>query len=126
MKKKFIVLFGIVLLILLAVITNPRQEEHKEAVKAKFNTYLQKSMSKNLSEADDEWKNAGQALGMLIGGSLVDVLTSNIVTTDNYVLFSTTKMTWEGETKVVGVGILGNVFLSSKIDKALDEGLLAD
>lgn len=44
-------------------------------------------MSENLSDSNEEWKNTGQALGMLIGGSLVDVLISNIVSTDYSVLF---------------------------------------
>ena len=42
---------------------------------------------------------------------------------DNYILFSTTKMTLDGEIKVVGIGAFGNVFISNKIDKAIEENL---
>ncbi|MBK8442421.1 MAG: hypothetical protein IPL35_02955 [Sphingobacteriales bacterium] len=35
----------------------------------------------------------------------------NSVSTDNYILFSTTKYSLEGETKVVGIGAFGNVFI---------------
>lgn len=123
MKKNYTVLIAIGLILLVAVLTNPNQDRHKEVLKAKLNSYVQKSMSEGLSESDNEW---GQAFGMMLGGALIDGIISNVVTTDNYVVFSTTKMTWEGESKVIGVGAFGNVFLTSKIDEALDEGLLSE
>lgn len=123
MKKNHTVLIAIGLILLVAVLTNPNQDRHKEVLKAKLNSYVQKSMSEGLSESDNEW---GQAFGMMLGGALIDGIISNVVTTDNYVVFSTTKMTWEGESKVIGVGAFGNVFLTSKIDEALDEGLLSE
>jgi hypothetical protein len=45
------------------------------------------------------------------------------VTRNNWVLFSTTEITIEGKSKTIGVGILGHVYLSSKVDEALSEGL---
>lgn len=125
MKRNYIGLIAIGLILLVAVLTNPNQDRHKEVIKAKFNSYMQKSMSEGLSESDNEWEKAGQALGMMLGGALIDGIISNIVSTDNYVIFSTTKMTWEGKSKVIGVGVFGNVFLTSEIDEALDEGLLS-
>lgn len=124
MRRNNIFLVAIGLILLVAVLTNPNQDRHKEVIRSKFNSYIQKSMSEGLSESQNEWEQAGQVLGMMLGGALIDGIISNIVTTDNYVLFSTTKINWEGESKVIGVGVFGNVFLTSKIDEALDEGLL--
>lgn len=124
MKSNHIVLIAIGLILLVAVLTNPNQDRHKEVIRAKFNSHMQKSISEGLTELHNEWELAGQALGMMLGGVLIDGIISNIVTTNNYVIFSTTKMTWKGESKVIGVGVFGNVFLTDKIDKALNEGIL--
>jgi len=126
MKRNYTVLIAIGLILLVAVLTNPNQDRHKEVLRAKFNSYMQKSMSERHTESGNEWEQAGQALGMMLGGALIDGIISNLVTTDNYVIFSTTKMTWKGESKVIGVGVFGNVFLTNKIDKALNEGLLTE
>src|SRR5690606_6475633 len=126
MKKNNIGLFGIGLILLVAILTNPNQDRHKEVIRAKLISFIQKSMSEALSETNNEWEQAGQALGVMLGGAMIDGIISNIVTTDNYVIFSTTKISWGGESKVIGVGAFGNVFLTGKLDEALDEGLLTE
>ena len=126
MKRSYLGLFLFGLLLLVAVMTNPNQVVHEEALKAKVNSYLQKSMTDELSESNNEWEQAGQALGFLLGGAIIDKVITNVVTVDNYVGFSTTKISWGGESRVVGIGIFGNVFLTSKLDEALNEGLLTE
>jgi hypothetical protein len=42
MKKNYIGLFALGLMLFVAVITNPNQDRHKEVIKAKFNSYMQK------------------------------------------------------------------------------------
>lgn len=126
MKKNYAGLFALGLMLFVAVITNPNQDRHKEVIKAKFNSYMQKSMSEGLSKTDNKWGEAGQTLGMMLGGAIIDGLISNLVTTDNYVIFSTTKISWKGKSKVIGVGVFGNVFLSGKLDEVLNEGLLTE
>lgn len=124
MKKNHIVLAIFGVFILMAVITNPNQDRHKEVIKNKLNTYIQKSMKESLTESSNKWEQAGQALGLMLGGVLVDRVIDNLVTTDNYVLFSTTKITWDGQTRVVGVGLFGNVYVTDKLDETLNKGLL--
>ncbi len=126
MKIIHIGLFVIGLMLLLAILTNPNQDRHKEVVKAKLNSYMQKSISEGLSGTGNEFEQAGQALGVMLGGPIIDGVISNIVTTDYLVIFSTTKISWEGESKVIGVGAFGNVFLTRELDEALEDGLLAD
>ncbi len=126
MKKNYAVLFTIGLLLLLAVITNPNQGRHQEVIRGKFNSYLQKAMSEGLSETDNEWEQAGQAMGMMLATAIIDQVISNLVTTDNYLIFSITKLSWEDESKVIGIGAFGNVFITGKLDEALNEGLLSE
>lgn len=124
MKKNYLYYAIIGAIILVAILTNPNQDRHKEVIKNKLNSYMQKSMKQNLTETDNVWAQAGQALGMMLGGALVDRIIDNLVSTDNYVLFSTTKISWEGETKVIGIGAFGNVFITNKLDEAMNEGFL--
>lgn len=123
MKKNQIIIALIAFLIIIAVLTNPNQDRHKEVIKAKFNSIMQKSLSEEFSDTDDIWGNAGQALGMMFGGVVIDGIIANSVSTDNYLIFSTTKFTWEDSTKVIGIGVFGNVYISSKLEKEVKEAL---
>lgn len=126
MKRGYLGIFLFGLLILIAVLTNPSQEVHEEALKAKLNLYLQNSMSEGSAETNNEWEKAGNALGFMLGGAIIEGVVSNVVTIDNYVVFSFTRISWGGESKVIGVGVFGNVFLTSKLDEVLNQGLLAE
>lgn len=112
MKKsnKIIIFFAIIILI--AVLTNPSNEEHKQAVKSVVNEVVQNSISENESDLGK--------LGVLFGSSLAENLIENSVTRDNYILFSITKFTWKGESKSIGYGLFGNVFLSEKVKNAFN------
>jgi hypothetical protein len=124
MKKSYITLVLISMIILIAVITNPNQERHKEVIKDRIMTYLQKSINIDQAEPKNDWAETGQALGIMLGGALVDRIVDNLISTDNYVLFSRTKITWNGKTKIIGIGAFGNVFITSKLDESLNKGLL--
>jgi hypothetical protein len=117
MKKGHFVFFSIAMLVLIAAITNPDTNRHKEAVKAKFDAYLQKAAREGIAESDNTWEQAGQAIGLMLGGALVGYAVDNLVSTDNYVVFSVTKVSWEGKSRIIGVGAFGNVFLSKKVDE---------
>lgn len=119
MKTKQILLFAFATILLVAIFTNPSQEEHKEKVKETFTAYYQKSLKEN--QADSE--NAFAALGSLLGNTLINSMIENAITRDNYIIFSLTKITYEGEEKSIGYGIFGNVFLSEKVEKVFDKKL---
>jgi hypothetical protein len=111
MKKGYLTLIIIGAIVLIAIITNPPPERHKDAVKTEINKLMQKEISKEAGDAG----TTGQVFGTLIGGAVVDRMVDTMVSTDNYLLFSTTKVTWEGQTRVIGIGAFGNVFITRKI-----------
>ena len=119
-----IIICILVLVIIIAVITNPNQDRHKEVIKAKITTYIQKAIKPTTTDSTNEWEQAGQAIGLMLGGVMVDQIINNLISTDNYLLFSTTKITWEGQTKTIGIGAFGNVYITKKLDEALDQGLM--
>jgi hypothetical protein len=120
MKSKHIVLLLFAFLAVIAAITNPTTEIHREKIKGLLNAQLQKSMSERESEPDT-WANAGQAFGNMIGGAFIDRLVENSVTSENYVLFSMTRVNWKGEEKNIGIGAFGNVWVSDDIRDALSK-----
>jgi hypothetical protein len=122
MKKKYIFLLFGCLFLLIAILTNPNQDRHKEVVKNKLNTIMQKAMKDGLKNSDSGAEQLGSALGLMLGGALLDRMIETMVSTDNYVLFSTTKITWDGKSKLIGIGVFGNVFISDKIDEAIKGG----
>jgi hypothetical protein len=124
MKRKYLVPVALGLLTLTAIITNPQPERHKEAVRNKLNSALQTTMKEKMDDSDDNWEKAGTALGMMLGGTLIDQMINRMVTTNNYVFFSTTKVNWEGQSKTIGFGIFGNVYITTQLDDALNNGLL--
>ncbi|HMW13752.1 MAG: DUF4359 domain-containing protein [Chitinophagaceae bacterium] len=124
MKKNQLIIVIVSVVILIAILTNPNQDRHKEVIKNKLNSYMQKSMNPEGDESENEWEQVGQALGMMIGGTLVENVIDNLVSTDNYILFSTTKINWDGKSRIIGIGAFGNVYITNKLEEALDKGLL--
>lgn len=124
MKKSAIILVLVSLIIAVAVITNPNHDRHKEVVKNKLITYMQKAMKQGHAETGNEWEEVGQAFGVMLGGVIIDGVLDNLMSIDNYVLFSATKITWDGEMEIIGIGAFGNVYLTRELDKALNKGLL--
>lgn len=115
-KKQFYTLLSI-LLVAILIFTNPSEENHIESVKSKLKMAFKKKMSSEMSEnQDDAFKTLGNGLGLLLGDTFIDKLTDGIVSRENYLLFSLTNANYKGEEKTIGFGILGNVFLSDKIE----------
>lgn len=119
MKTKQIAIFVFATILLIAVLTNPSQENHKEKVKNTFTEYFQKS----LKESQLESENNFAALGSLLGESLIKTMIENTITRDNYLIFSLTKITYKSEEKIIGYGVFGNVFLSDKVEDTFNKNL---
>ncbi|MCP2027782.1 hypothetical protein L1276_002942 [Flavobacterium sp. HSC-32F16] len=121
MKTKHYVIIVVCLFLLITALTNPGTEKHKEEVKLKMNAFLEKEMNKENTTQNDEFSAAGSLMGNVLAKSMINMMVDNLVSSSNYILFSTTTVTIEGKTKTIGFGILGNIFLSSKIDEALKQ-----
>ncbi|MFB9076763.1 hypothetical protein ACFFLS_23890 [Flavobacterium procerum] len=115
MKTKYYVLIAIGLFLIIAGLTNPGTEKHKEEVRLKMNTIFHEKSKKDDISQDEN------AVGSVIAQSMINMIVNNLVSSSNYILFSTTEVTFQGKTKTIGVGFLGNIFLSSKMDEALKE-----
>jgi hypothetical protein len=108
MKKNHIVLIIVGLIFSVAGLTNPNQDKHKEVIGNKLYSYM-------LINSYFEKSTKSRRLD--------DGIIDDLVSTDNYVLFSTTKITWNSQTKIIGVGAFGNVYLTSKLNEVFNEVL---
>ena len=113
-NKKTTLLISFAFIIVL-FITNPSEDKHIQEVKTKLKSAFKKEMSKNLMNETSTDKSFGSGLGLLFGDIFIDKLTDGLVSRDNYFLFSLTKAEYKGETKTIGFGVLGNVFVTDKI-----------
>ncbi|MVM36094.1 DUF4359 domain-containing protein [Spirosoma sp. HMF4905] len=102
MKRSQLSLFVSAFVILVLILTNPDIDEHRATIKA---LYLEKAGN----EIFEEVKASGEK--EMLGASLMDKTISSLIFRDNYVVFSLTKVSLNNYNDVIGLGILGNVFL---------------
>jgi hypothetical protein len=121
MKKQNVIIIVSALVILIAVFTNPNLITHQQAIKSVFHQNIEKTQSELMAKANDEYEEAGANMGIMLGSALVDKMIENMVTSDNYIVCSTTKVTFEGKTKVIGLGLFGNVFLSDQVMEVIQQ-----
>jgi hypothetical protein len=90
-KKKYIVLI-FVFIAGVAVITNPRIDQHAQCV-----------VKMSIDRTGNDYNNIAGSLAISMANNLV----LNMVEVDNYLLFSFTKI----KSKIVGIGAFGNVWI---------------
>ncbi|MFD1164147.1 DUF4359 domain-containing protein [Sphingobacterium daejeonense] len=115
-KTRIFALLGIVIM-LTAVFTNPSKEKINDKL-----TLKAKEILKN--QLDYKHKDAVDFGMMLFGDQVVKEFVNNYTHTDNYYLFSLTKINWNSEEVVIGGGAFGQVWISDKIDEKA--GMLMD
>lgn len=109
-------IFAITMLILIgaAIFTNPKKEEFDSIVKNKATELVKKELNYEHQDALE--------LGMtLFGNKMVDDFVEKNVIVDNYYLFSTVSINWQGEKTPIGGGVFKTIWLSPKIDEKADE-----
>lgn len=126
MKKIYFILTLFGILAIAAAITNPSQEEHKEAISNKITAYMQESLNSNTSKKNSIWEKAGRALGQVFGEALADELVDQMVAFENNLLFSKSNVTRNGELETIAIGVFGNIFFTKKMDDVLKEGFLLE
>jgi hypothetical protein len=115
MKQNHIILIVIGFILVALMATNPSSEEHKEAVKEKVSAAFE-----NNNTDGNAFQKLGEQLGQTIGMVIID----KMIKRENYLLFSLTKSRFldnDEKEKVVGLGILGKVYLSDNFSNNISE-----
>lgn len=124
--KKFLTIVIIAAILVIAFMTNPNEEQHRLAVKEKLNSFLQDKINTEKENTNNYWEKAGLALGEVFGNVAVDKIIDNMISSNDYILFSTTKINLGKESKTIGIGAFGIVYISKKVDEVLKESMLED
>jgi hypothetical protein len=116
---KLIITIIICTLLIIAVVTNPNQENHQAKVKSLFMS----SISKELSDfsGENSWDTAGKTIGLTLGMNMIDNIITSFITADNYVLCSFTRASFDGKSRIIGVGAFGNVWIDPEIMSSVKE-----
>lgn len=113
---KILVALGIVIIV--AVLTNPKLMDHKEALKSAVGTAFTEAMADEIRKGGNSYQAVGTALGLNLGMTLLDNFINNMVTVDNYIVVSFTRVTFDGNSRIVGWGAFGNVWISDEVGNA--------
>jgi len=111
MNRGFLIIIAV---LIVAAITNPDEARHKEVLMNKIKPEMIQAF---MDEKEIEKLNNLDAISFMFGTTVVQKFVDNIVSTDNYIVFSLMKATWDGETKIIGVGLFGNVLLLKDLEK---------
>ena len=111
-KSVFFLLFFIALLVI-AFFTNPDEQAHKEALKTKLTEVIDESMAERQDDVVtfNAWK--------LAGPQMTEVFLKNNFSVDDYKVLSLTKINWDNQSYIVGVGAFGNVWITKRLNKDL-------
>lgn len=111
----YIVISAIIIGVLF--ITNPNEINHKDAVKSKLKSLFSEKMVNDIAKDENPFSKIGNGLSLLIGDAFIDKITEESIRRENYFLFSLTKSEFGNQEKIIGFGVLGNIFLSDKMDE---------
>ncbi len=115
--KKIIALIILIGIVLLAAITCPDAEAHKNAIVNVMSDTVDDKISEELSSGDSNIISAGLAsIGSMLAGKLIESAVDTKLHVDNYVVFSLGKIHWEQEDKVVSVGVFNRIYTFSQED----------
>lgn len=110
MKKLLLFILIFVAITSICVVTCPDKASHTATLKEVLNTALTEELSS--SESDAGLVMLGSMIGTGIGGLVID----NMLKVDNYFICSVGTITYDGETKVVSIGVLNHVFTPDEND----------
>lgn len=121
MKKIYILVAFLAVLLVVAGLTNPNVDRHKDVVKHKLSAILKEEVKKQANQSK-EWAKFSETLSMMVGSAIIEEVVDKGVSADNYWVLSLTRIALDKDSKIIGWGAFGNVYLSQEMDKALDMG----
>lgn len=98
-KKKMILLIATGVILFIAILTNPKKQDYADKVSSILYDGTVNNVEKDMIPF------------AMLGISLADNVLDNIILVDNYIFFSIAKGSFLGNTKVIALGLFGQVIL---------------
>lgn len=108
MKRLFIAVVLFVFIAGVCVVACPQKEMHVDALIKKINQVVDKELSADVVNEEDK---ALAFLASSFVSGLSELIIESKLSVDNYFLFSVGRITFDGESNVVSVGVLNHVFI---------------
>ena len=110
----------ILLLVAIAIMytSNPSLSEHQQAVKDEVSVVIKNYFPSNSETTAD---NLISSLGGLFVDGLVGGAVESYVTRKDYFIFSLTNVNFNGQSRVVGLGVLGNVIIRKEFANVIKQ-----
>ena len=104
------------------VISCPDKEAHSEAIMENVNNLIDGELTK---EVTDETEKALVILASSLVSGISNLVIDSRLSVDNYFLFSIGKVTFDGESNIVSIGLLNHVFtdINDNIKKEIEKRL---
>lgn len=109
-------LIGVCCLIALLVFTCPSTDQHKETLAETVTEAVTEASQSDSLTDNDAINNVMQTIANNFTRKVIHTAVNNLLSVDNYVLFSLGKVHYANEQYVVSVGLLGHVFTVDKED----------
>jgi hypothetical protein len=93
----------------IAVISNPSEEEHKKAAKPVLKQILTKEEINKIIHGKTFLE--GIMNNEILSEIMLDAVYNELIARENYILFSTTTVTFGGKTERIGIGAFGKVWI---------------
>lgn len=113
--NKYIIFFGTLCIAFVLVLTNPDRAKHAMAVKEILTKEFNKAMTEELRKSKNNYQATNAGIGLFLGSALIDKVVDGYIDSENFYLFSLTKINVDGDNRTIGLGILGKVFISDKL-----------
>lgn len=85
------------------VVTCPKTEDHRDAVRKELAKYIYSHINKKDTGVFDVFNN-------LFTNQISEMAVNNLLSVDNYVVCSVGRIEWQGDNKIVSFGLLGHVY----------------
>lgn len=120
MKKTHITLSAIIIILIIAIATNPSPDKHKEAVENKIRRIIYETINHEIPELA-EISGIAVTAGLFISEAIIGGTAKRFVNSKNYLFFSTTQAEWRNNSETIGIGLFGNVFITKLPQKLIEE-----
>ena len=109
MKKTALWIFLILLVAM--IITNPSEIQHRDTL---IKTMLaNNSLSKKMENRE--------SVNRYIESTLINKVVESLMYRENYYLISLTKVSLEGNSKIIGIGVFGKVFITNEFSQIIKD-----
>ena len=106
MKKKYIAIIVALGILVLLGATCPDKQAHQDEIKTAFSDYVDSELAENASEDEQGWA----VLGSMFANKLIEVFLDSKLKVNNYIIFSTGEIHYQGKSKTLSFGFLNHVF----------------